>query len=81
MKYQARHKRNKTIKEIELSISEVDQWEKDNPAWEIVIGAPGIHSGGGLGLRSMQSNEGFKDRVREIDKSFPGNTLKNYVDF
>lgn len=73
--YNAIHKRTKKTKEFFLSISELDKWEKDNPDWEVLCGAPGIHSGGGLGLKSLQSDEGFRDKLREIHKHSPNNTL------
>ena len=80
MKYQIRNKRSKKIvKEIELPMSEVDEWKKKNPTLEIVIGAPSIHSGTGLGLKSMKTDETFKNKIKQIDKTFKGNTLRQFV--
>ncbi len=80
MQYTTRHKKSKTLASVWLSVSEVDQWEKDNPEWEIACGAPLIHSGTGLGvLKNTKSEEVFKDKLREIDKQTPGNTLKDFV--
>ena len=77
MKYTIRNKKNpEKTKSLEILISEVDQWEKDNPNWEIVIGAPLVHTGGGLGLKSMRTDESFRSRLKQIDKAFPGNTLR-----
>ena len=81
MKKQVRNKKTKKTKTVELSITEMDQWEKDNPDWEIVIGAPLIHTGGGLGLRSTRTDDTFKDKLRQIDKATPGNTLRDYAKF
>ena len=80
MKYTIRNKKTGKIqkKQVEMAISEVDQWKIDNPTLEIVIGAPLIHTGGGLGLKSMRTDDGFKSRIKEIKKNFPGNTLNRY---
>jgi hypothetical protein len=58
-----------------MNISELDEWKESNPEWEVLCGAPLIHSGAGLGLKSLQSDDGFRDKLREIDKRSPGNTL------
>ena len=58
-----------------MFISELDDWKSKNPNWEVLCGAPLIHSGAGLGLKSLQSDEGFRDKLREIDKHNPRNTL------
>ena len=81
MKYTIRNKKTRKTKSLEIPISEVDQWEAGNQDWEIVIGAPLIHSGIGLGLKSAQTEEVFRDKVRETAKKNPRNTLNNYVKF
>ncbi len=81
MKYKIRNKKTKKTKSIEISMAEVDIWENDNPEWEIVIGKPLIHSGTGLGLKSARTDETFKDKLREIDKKSPRNTLRDYAKF
>ena len=73
--YNLLHKKTKKTKTIFLNMSELDEWEKNNPQWTVLCGAPGIHSGGGLGLKSMRGDEAFRDRLREIDKRSPRNTL------
>ena len=80
MKYKIRLIKDPTkIKDLEIPMSEVDEWKTKNPRWEIIIGAPLIHSGGGLGLKSARTDEHFKDKLREIDKQHPRNTLKDFV--
>lgn len=64
-----------------MSISEMEEWQKKNPKWEIACGAPLIHTGGSLGLKSMRNDESFRDAIREIDKKSPRNTLRDYVKF
>ena len=59
-----------------MSISELDDWKTKNPNYEVLCGAPMIHSGAGLGLKSLQTDEGFRDTIREIDKRSPNNTLR-----
>jgi len=80
--YDVRNKKTKKTKHLGLlSIAEGEQWIKDNPDWEIVIGAPLIHPGHGLGLKSARTDETFKEKLKQIDKSTPGNTLSDYAKF
>lgn len=82
MKYRIRNKKTgKIVEEIEMPISETDKWAKKHPDLEISIGAPAIHSGAGLGLKSMRNDESFKENLKAIDQANPGNTLKNYTSF
>jgi hypothetical protein len=80
--YNVIHKKTKKVKQLFMSISEMLEWEKAHPNYEVLCGSPLIHSGGGLGnLKSTKPDEGFKDKIREIAKKSPGNTLGNYVKF
>lgn len=73
MWYTARNKKTKKEKPIELLISEVDDWEKANPQWEIAITSCNIHSGLGLGVR--RPDDGFRDVLKTIKKSHPRSTI------
>lgn len=64
-----------------MSISEMEEYEKQHPEEEVMCGAPLLHSGGDLGLKSARTDEAFKDKLREIDKRSPGNTLGDYAKF
>lgn len=74
--YSIIHKKTKKTKTIFMSISEMEKWQKKHSQWEILCGSPIIHTGRGLGLKSMQTDEGFRDKLREIDKHSPNNTLR-----
>jgi hypothetical protein len=79
MKYSIREKKNpKNVKALELPMAEVDEWEKKNPEWEIIIGAPMIVSSV-AGAKSMKTQDSFKDKIKTIDQQHPGNTLRNFV--
>lgn len=71
--YQVRHKKTGKVHEMFCSISEMEQYEKDHPNHEVIIGLPGIHSGIGLGVR--KNDQGFKDVLRQIKKNHPGSTV------
>jgi len=60
-------------------INEMEDYQKEHPNEEVLCGAPGIHSGIGLGLKSGRNDETFKEKLRQIDKAHPGNTLSNYT--
>lgn len=76
--YKVIHKKTKKVKEVFMPISELDEWERSNPKWEVMPGKPLIHSGNDLGLKSIRTDETFRDKLRELDKKNPGNTLRNY---
>ena len=63
----------KTGKETELfmSISEMEQYEKDHPEIEVACGAPRL----GYHINRMKPSEDFRDRLREMKKHHPGNTI------
>jgi hypothetical protein len=73
IKYIARHKKTLKEKEIEIPMAEVDQWEADNPRWEIKITSGNLHSGMGLGFRRVDDN--FKDLLKTIKKGSPRSTV------
>jgi hypothetical protein len=77
--YNVINKRSKKQKTIFMTISEMEQWEKDNPSWEVLCGAPLLHSGGDLGLSSARSDSAFNDKIKEIKKRNPRNTIGNYI--
>lgn len=62
-----------------MSMTEMEQWEKDNTGWEVLCGAPLIHPGGDLGLKSARPDSGFTDKIKEIKKNNPNNTIGNYI--
>ena len=77
--YRIINKKTKKIKEIFMGISEMEQYEKDHPNEEVLCSAPLIHPGGDLGLRSARPDSYFTDRIKEIKKANPRNTIGNYI--
>ena len=61
-----------------MTISEMEIYEKEHPEMEVLCGKPLLHTGGGLNLRSSRTDDTFKDKLRQIDKATPGNTLRNF---
>lgn len=78
--YNIRNKRTGEIAMpgVEMTISEMEQFEKENPGFEIAIGAPLIHSGTGL----KKPDQGFRDVLRTIkkgnSKGFYGSTVNTF---
>jgi hypothetical protein len=66
------NKHTKETREELMSISEMEQFEKDNPDFEILCGAPRVAYSTGTKIKT--DNE-FKDRLREIKKSHFGSTI------
>lgn len=63
--YNIRNKKTGQITDaISMSISEGEQWELDNPEFEIAIGQPLIHSGSGL----SKPDSSFRDLLSTIRK-------------
>lgn len=61
-----------------LKISELDEFKKNNPQLQQVIGAPNII--GGISMDSGRLPDGFKDRLREMAKKHPkANGIKHLI--
>lgn len=69
-KYRVINKKTKEEQIIEMKISEVDNFLKDNIDLDIIPGIPLISYND---LR--KPSEGFRDRLREIKKSHHGNKI------
>ena len=54
-----------------MSISEMESFLKIHPELEAACGAPGI----GYNFHRIKPDEGFRDRLREMQKKHPGNTI------
>jgi hypothetical protein len=77
--YTVINKRSKKTKTIFMSIREMEAWEKKHKGWEVLCGAPLIHPGGDLGLRSARANSDFTDKIKDMKKNNPRNTIGNYI--
>jgi len=75
--YRIKNKKSGKVKELFMSISEMETYEKEHPNEEVLCGAPLLHTGGGLGLRSTQTDESFREKLRTIDKKHPGNNFRD----
>lgn len=67
-RYRARHK--KTGREVEFSstISEMEEWERAHPDYEVLCGTPSFGDGYRLGVSHMKPHGDFVDRLKEIKK-------------
>ena len=72
--YTARHKTNGEQKSFFCTISEMEQWEKDNPDWEVMCGAPIP----GYNLYNVRPTGHLREQIAEMKKKIPGNNLHKY---
>ena len=78
--YTARHIKNpRKNMTMFMTISEMEEWSKTHPEYEIACGAPLIHSGSGLGLKTSHTDQNFKDAIKDIKKKNPNNTIGNFI--
>lgn len=66
-----RNSRTGREKQLTLTIAEAEKYEKDNPQWKWLCGAPLIHSGRGL----KKPDSGFRDVLRKVKKNNRGSTF------
>ena len=80
--YPVKHKETGETKEVQMSISEWDQWKEDNPDWSrdwSEVGFGGVVSDTGLGewkSRLANKNPGWKHVLDKV-KKIPGNNLRD----
>ncbi len=79
--YRIKNKKTGKIKELFMGIAEMEVYEKEHPNEEVLCGAPMLHTGAGLGLKSSRTDDSFKETLKQIDKANPGNTLSDYAKF
>ncbi len=72
--YTLKHKKNGKMKSEFMTVSEMAQWEKDNPNWEVMCGAPII----GYNVYTVKPTGHLKEQIAEIRKKIPGNNLHKY---
>jgi hypothetical protein len=68
--YTAVNKKTGKEETLYMTIREMEEYVRKNPDWEILCGAPLIHSG------FMKTSSGWKDVLKTIKKSHPGSTIK-----
>jgi len=69
--YTARCKANGKEKTFFCTIAEMEQWEKDNPGWEVLCGAPII----GYNVYSIKPDNGFTNILKKIKRQNPGSEM------
>lgn len=72
--YTARHRKSGKEQAFFATISEMEQWEKDNPQWEVLCGAPIP----GYNIYSVRPTGRLKEQVAEMKKKIHGNKLHEY---
>lgn len=75
MNYTFEHKKTGEQKTITMSLSEHDEFLKDNPDWFQVILPSGIVSG--VGERAKPDGV-FRDMLKEMKKANPGSTINDW---
>ena len=73
--YTAIHRKKQHTKNLGvMTLAEMEQWEKDNPEWEILCGAPLIHTGF---MTGESKSDGWNDVLKKVKKgSGRNNTIK-----
>jgi hypothetical protein len=69
---------NKTTgetKELYMTMTEYDQWRKDNPDWDKDWNA-GV---GGVAYGTPKADAGFKEVMTKIQKAHPGANLSRFT--
>lgn len=67
--YTFKNKNDGSVSEVEMKISELDQFKEDNPELETVIGVSNLIAG--QSLNGGKLPEGFKDRLRLLKQKHP----------
>lgn len=72
--YTIRNKKTGKSKIETMTISEMEQFEKDNPQEEVMCGTPLIHSGRGMG----KPPDSFRDILRNVKKKHRRSTVNTF---
>ena len=67
---------NGNVENLTMTISELDDYKKDNPNMKQVLGSFGISDPIRMGLR--KPDEGFRDRLKDIKRSHKGSTINTW---
>lgn len=69
--YTIRNKKTKKEKTMVMTISEMLEWEKAHPTWEVACGAPVP----GYNVYSIKPDNGFINKLKQIKKANPGSGM------
>jgi predicted nucleic acid-binding Zn ribbon protein len=72
--YQYKNEETGEVTDHYMSISSMEEFEKENPNMKKVIHAPAIGDAVRMGVR--KTDEGFNDLLKSIKKNKPGSTIK-----
>jgi hypothetical protein len=73
--YPVKHKETGETKELYMSMSEYDQWKRDNPDWD-KDWSKGI---GGVTYGTPKQSDGFKEVMSKVQKAHPRANLSRYI--
>ena len=71
--YEYKNENTGEVSEHFMSISDMEQFEIDNPHMKKIIHAPALGDAMRLGVR--KTDQGFNDLLKTIKKSKPGSTI------
>ena len=69
--YSVKHLKTGEQKEMTMTISEYEQWRKDNPDWDKGWMAGVAAAVSGVGDYQNKLPQGFKDRLNNVKKHHP----------
>lgn len=72
--YQYKNEETGEVTDHYMSISSMEEFEKENPHMKKVIHAPAIGDSVRMGVR--KTDEGFNDLLKSIKKNKPGSTIE-----
>ena len=73
--YQYKNEETGEVSDHFMSISTMEQFEKDNPHMKKVIHAPALGDAMRLGVR--KTDDSFNDLLKTMKKSSPGSTIRD----
>lgn len=74
--YNVKNLKNGDTLELRLSISDYEQWRKDNPDWDKDWSAGGF---GGTIYGEPKQSQGFKEVMQKVQSRHPNANLSRYT--
>lgn len=69
--YSIKNTKTGKIRLYDLTISEMEKFQKQNPTFDVLCGKPGI----GYTMNLKKPDGWFRDRLKEIKRRNPGSTI------
>ena len=73
--YPVRHKETGETKELYMSMTEYDQWKKDNPEWD----KNWVAGVGGTIYGEPKQSQGFKEVMQKVQAAHPNANLSRHT--